>query len=112
MAETELVKTEVEMRESMAKPGAPAQAKRPGMMQIDEHEAWPVLARLSIPLNAEIGLARFKVRDLLALETGQVIASEWPETEDVTVKAGGVQVGWSEFEVEDQKLLVRLTRLA
>lgn len=110
MADTELVKAEVEVRERVVVPQP--QVVRPGIERIEEHTAWPVLSRLSVPVRAEIGLTGFKVRDLLALETGKVIESAWQETEDVRLKAGGVHVGWSEFEVEDQQLLVRLTRLA
>jgi flagellar motor switch protein FliN/FliY len=36
----------------------------------------------------------------------------WPDSEDVPVKVGQVQLGWSEFEVVEQQLAVRLTRLA
>jgi flagellar motor switch protein FliM len=110
MEDTELVKAEVELRERVVVP--PVQVERPGITRIEEHTAWPVLSRLAMPLRAEISLAGFKVRDLLALEIGKVIESAWQETEDVRLKAGGVHVGWSEFEVEDQQLLVRLTRLA
>ena len=87
-------------------------AQKPWMMRIEEHVGWPVLSRLTVPISAEIVLAGFKIRDLLALQPGQVIESGCEETEDVAVKAGQVQVGWSEFEVVDQQLLVRLTRLA
>ncbi|MBS1798847.1 MAG: FliM/FliN family flagellar motor switch protein [Acidobacteria bacterium] len=98
MAETEQIKVQAE--------------RKPWMMRIEEHAAWPVLSRLTVPISAEIVLAGFKVRDLLALKTGQIIVSEWQETEDVPVKAGQIQMGWSEFEVIDQQLLIRLTRLA
>jgi flagellar motor switch protein FliM len=81
-------------------------------MCMDEHAAWPVLSRLPLPLSAEVQLALFKVRDLLALKQGQVIDTCWRESDDVKLRAGDVQVGWAEFEVEEQKLLVRLTRLA
>ena len=42
------------------------------------------------------------MRDLLALKAGQVFESLSPATEDVPVKIGQVQLGWSEFEVLDQ----------
>jgi flagellar motor switch protein FliM len=111
MAEMELVKAETEKREHVQAAVTPA-AGKPWMMRIEKHAGWPVLSKLTVPISAEIVLAGFKVRDLLALEAGQVIESGWQETEDVPVKAGQVQVGWSEFEVVDQQLLVRLTRLA
>ncbi|MBS1821085.1 MAG: FliM/FliN family flagellar motor switch protein [Acidobacteria bacterium] len=110
MAETEPIKTGPDVRENMYRGRVLAQ--KPWMMHIEEHSRWPVLSQLTVPISAEVAFAGFKVRDLLALKAGQIIASEWQETEDVPVKAGQVQVGWSEFEVVDQQLLIRLTRLA
>ncbi len=83
-----------------------------GMARIEEHVAWPLLARLTVRLEAGIPMPRFKVRDLLRLEVGQVVESESPDSEDVPLRVGHVQVGWSEFEVVEQQLAVRLTRLA
>lgn len=91
---------------------AVATEQRPWMVRIEEHPGWPVLSQLTVPLSAEVALKGFKIRDLVALKQGQVIESGWRETEDVPVKVGGVQVGWSEFEVVEQKLQVRMTRLA
>lgn len=110
MAEAELVRAVVEEQSALQATVVPA--TRPGIERIEEHPSWPVLSELTISVSAEVGLAGFKVSDLLVLEAGQVIESRWPETEDVPVKAGNVQVGWSEFEVMDQQLLARLTRLA
>jgi flagellar motor switch protein FliN/FliY len=83
-----------------------------GMARIEEHHAWPVLSELMITLESVIALREFKVRDLVRLEVGQVFESLCVNTDDVPVKVGQVQVGWSEFEVVDQRLAVRLTRLA
>ncbi|HWW23431.1 MAG TPA: FliM/FliN family flagellar motor C-terminal domain-containing protein [Edaphobacter sp.] len=83
-----------------------------GMARIEEHRAWPVVSELMMTLESVIALREFKVRDLVRLEVGQVIESLCANTDDVPVKVGQVQVGWSEFEVVDQRLAVRLTRLA
>lgn len=79
---------------------------------LEERADWPLLSRLPMRLTAEIPLARFKVRDLLALKRGQMIGSTWTSTDDVPLKIGSVQLSWSEFEVVEQKMAVRLTRLA
>ena len=89
-----------------------ASAASLGMERIEEHAAWPLLARLPVKLQAGITLPRFKVRDLLQLQVGQVVESESLDSEDVLVKVGQVQLGWSEFEVVEQQLAIRLTRLA
>ena len=83
----------------------------PWMMHIEEHPSWEIVSQLRVSLRAAVGLNRFKVRDLLALKEGQVFESLSPDSEDVEVMVGQVQLGWSEFEVVDQRMAVRLTRL-
>jgi flagellar motor switch protein FliN/FliY len=40
-----------------------------------------------------------------------VIESAWSHTEDLPLWSCGVHLVWTEFEVVDQKLAVRVTRL-
>ena len=84
--------------------------KMPWMMRIEEHPYWETLSQLRVTLRAGVGL-RFKVRDLLALKEGHVFESLSPATDDVPVKVGQAQLGWSEFEVLQQRMALRLTRL-
>jgi flagellar motor switch/type III secretory pathway protein FliN len=70
------------------------------------------VARLPIELEVSIPIREFRVRNLLALEQGQVIESQWTQGEDVPLASGQVQLAWSEFEVVDTELAVRVTRLA
>jgi flagellar motor switch/type III secretory pathway protein FliN len=85
--------------------------KVPWMMRIEEHPSWGTLAQLRVTVRAGVLLSRFRVRDLLAMKEGQVFESRSPATEDVPVRAGQVQLGWSEFEVLEQRMALRLTRL-
>jgi flagellar motor switch/type III secretory pathway protein FliN len=78
----------------------------------EQHDRWDVIERLTVTISAEVKTTRIKVKDLFNLRVGQVVGSEWPETEDVPIQAGGVVIGWSEFEVAEQQLMIRLTRLA
>lgn len=71
----------------------------------------PALARLPVELDVSIAVRNFRVRNLLALEPSQLIESAWGHGEDVPLAAGQVQLAWSEFEVIDAQLAVRLTRL-
>jgi hypothetical protein len=48
---------------------------------------------------------------LLALEPGQLIESQWGNGEDMPLSSGDVQLAWSEFEVVDLQMAVRITRL-
>jgi len=83
----------------------------PWMSRIEEHSAWAILARLAVTMTVEVPLTRFKVQDLMGLKEGQVFQSASPDTEDVPLKVGDVQLGWTEFEVVEQKIALRLTRL-
>jgi len=68
--------------------------------------------RLPVELDVAVPVRDFRVRNLLALEPGQVIKSQWVHGEDLPLASGDVQLAWSEFEVVDSQLAVRLTRLA
>ncbi|HEY1896933.1 MAG TPA: FliM/FliN family flagellar motor C-terminal domain-containing protein [Terracidiphilus sp.] len=70
-----------------------------------------VAARLPVEVEVGIPVKGFRVRNLLALGPGMVVASEWGQGEDMPLAAGDVQLAWSEFEVIDAQLAVRLTRL-
>jgi flagellar motor switch/type III secretory pathway protein FliN len=70
------------------------------------------IGRLPVELDVSIPLRDFRVRDLLSLEPGRLIKSEWSSGVDLPLAAGAVQLAWSEFEVIETELVVRLTRLA
>jgi hypothetical protein len=46
------------------------------------------------------------------LKPGLTVSSTWSCTDDVPLKVGAVQLSWSEFEVVEQRMAIRLTRLA
>ena len=113
MAEAELMKSDPLSTEKIPpSPIAVPVPAEPWISRIEQHDLWPTFSQLKMTMTASVALSSFKVRDLLQLKTGQVIESTWPETEDVQLHVGQVQVGWSEFEVVDQSLAVRVTRLA
>jgi flagellar motor switch protein FliN/FliY len=70
------------------------------------------VARLPVELDVSVPVREFRVRNLLALEPGQVIESQWVHGEDLPLASGDVQLAWSEFEVVDSQLAVRVTRMA
>jgi len=82
------------------------------MGRIEEHRDWGLLSRLPMMLTASVPLPKFKVKDLLGLKAGQTIPSLWVCTDDIPLKIGAVQLGWSEFEVVEKRMAIRLTRLA
>jgi flagellar motor switch/type III secretory pathway protein FliN len=70
------------------------------------------VARLPVELDVAVPVRDFRVRNLLALEPGQVIETHWAHGDDMPLAAGNVQLAWSEFEVVETQLAVRVTRLA
>jgi flagellar motor switch/type III secretory pathway protein FliN len=69
------------------------------------------VARLPVELDVVVPVREFRVRHLLALEPGELIESQWNYGDDVPLAAGDVQLAWSEFEVLENRLAVRITRL-
>jgi flagellar motor switch protein FliN/FliY len=43
---------------------------------------------------------------------GQVLVSAWKHGEDLPLSSDKAQLAWGEFEVIDQRLAVRVTRMA
>jgi len=110
MTGTELATRSAEVVMATSLDLMPLAPKAPWTMRIEEHPYWETLSQLRVTLRAGVGL-RFKVRNLLALKEGQVFESLSPSTDDVPVMVGQTQLGWSEFEVQDQQMALRLTRL-
>jgi flagellar motor switch protein FliM len=71
----------------------------------------PALARLPVEMDVAVPVRNFRVRNLLALELGSVIETQWSHGEDMPLAAGAVQLAWCEFEVVETALAVRVTRL-
>jgi flagellar motor switch/type III secretory pathway protein FliN len=69
------------------------------------------MVKLPVELDVSVAVREFRVRNLLALAPGQVIETEWGHGQDVPLASGDVQLAWSEFEVVDSQLAVRVTRL-
>jgi flagellar motor switch/type III secretory pathway protein FliN len=72
----------------------------------------PPISQLPVELGVMIPVREFRVRQLLALTPGQVIETQWGHGDDLPLAAGDVQLAWSEFEVVETRLAVRVTRLA
>lgn len=84
----------------------------PALQQDEGFFLSPPVARLPVELDVAIPVRDFRVRNLLALEPGQVIETRWANGEDMPLATHSVQLAWSEFEVVENQLAVRITRLA
>lgn len=70
------------------------------------------LDQLPMQLDVMVRVHSLRVEDLLALEKGTVLETIQEHSQDVPVVCGGALLVWGEFEVLDQRLAVRITRLA
>jgi flagellar motor switch protein FliN len=70
------------------------------------------LDRLPMQLDVMVKVRSFRVEDLLALKQGSIVETIHEHSQDVPVRCGGALLVWAEFEVLEQKLAVRVTRLA
>jgi flagellar motor switch protein FliN/FliY len=73
---------------------------------------WSRLEGLPCALSIEIPVHSFTLSDLFNLCPGRIIASGWTVGQDVPLRINGELVAWSEFEVVQEHLAVRLTELA
>jgi flagellar motor switch/type III secretory pathway protein FliN len=85
--------------------------------QSEQNRSWAdpsqnaALAGLPLQLDVSVPIPNFRIRHLLALEKGAVLETAWPYAEDVPIWCGGAQLTWTEFEVVDDVLAVRVTRV-
>lgn len=105
--------TAPEVAAANGKPGEAVSALVPVIAeQSADKPAFPApVLRLPVDLAVRVPVRDFRVRQLLALSPGQVIETQWNHGEDLPLRAGDVEVAWSEFEVVETKLAVRITRL-
>ena len=75
-------------------------------------DPWMRVEPLPCLLTIEIPVPGFTVSDLVHLERGRVIATLWTVGQDVPFRINGELIAWSEFEVVQNHLAVRLTELA
>ena len=88
-----------------------AQPEPDALAAVDPLGSDSPLSRLPLQLDVMVPVPSFRVGDLLALEKGRVLETAWADADDIPVMGGGIQLVWSEFEVVDQRLAVRVTRL-
>jgi flagellar motor switch/type III secretory pathway protein FliN len=70
------------------------------------------LDQMPMQLDVLVRVRSFRVGDLLALSKGTVVETVHDHAADVPLACGGALLVWGEFEVVEQKLGVRITRLA
>ena len=80
--------------------------------EVEETARRSPVARLPVVLGVLIPVRAFRVRNLLALAPGHLIETRWSSGEDLPLASGPVRLAWTEFEVIETHLGVRITRVA
>jgi flagellar motor switch protein FliN/FliY len=75
-------------------------------------DPWARVEGLPCVLTVEISVPDFRVTDLVHLSPGRIIATRWTVGLDVPLLINGELIAWSEFEIVQSRLAVRLTELA
>lgn len=75
-------------------------------------DRWPDLQWLPCSLSVELSVPHFTVGDVLRMAPQSVVETRWQQNADVPIRANGQLLAWAEFEGVDEKLAVRITRLA
>src|SRR5579875_3737269 len=63
---------------------------------------WPAIEWLPVQISISLPIPRFRVRDLLALDPGEMITTEWPNGDDLPLSVDQVQLAWVEMESVEQ----------
>ena len=63
-------------------------------------------------LSLEVPVSHFTVGDLLRLRVGSIVETSSHHTSDIPLRANGLLIGWTEFEVIGNRVAVRITELA
>ncbi len=67
---------------------------------------------LPCQVSVEIPLTKFTVGHLLNLKKGSIVVTAYHSASDVPIRANGLLIGWTEFEVVGTHLTVRITEFA
>lgn len=70
------------------------------------------LDRLPMQLDVMVRVRSLRVADLLSLTRGSVVETVHDHGQDVPLCCAGTLLVWGEFEMVEQRLAVRITRLA
>ena len=75
-------------------------------------DPWVRVAFLPCTLTVEIPVPSFTVSDLVHLGAGRIVGTRWNVGQDVPLRVNDNLLAWSEFEIVQNRLAVRLTELA
>jgi len=88
-------------------PTSPAKSTTEPGQDLAEAFGW-----LPCQVSLEIPIINFTVGDLLRLGKGAVAETACLSTSDIPLRANGLLIAWTEFEVIGDRLALRITELA
>ena len=90
-----------------------AQAKRAESSEVKPYVSNPaeVLPWLPCTVSLEISLDGFTIGDLSNLARGSVVSTACRRNSELPLYVNGQLIGWSELEVIDDRLAVRITEI-
>ena len=89
-----------------------AAAAAPAKIEVPSADPWTRVESLPCLFSVEIPVPNFTVGDLVSLCVGRLVDTRWTVGEDVPLRINGVLIAWSEFEILNNHVAVRLTELA
>lgn len=98
--------------EAAAPPAPAAPEAAPTPAPPSALDRWTDLQWLPCNLEVKLSVPHFTVGDVLRMAPQSVVETRWQQNADVPIRANGQLLAWAEFEGVDEKLAVRITRLA
>lgn len=102
--------------EALPDPAAPPTPAAPAVAAAaappDPLDRWADVQWLPCNLEVKLSVPHFTVGDVLRMAPQSVVETRWQQNADVPIRANGQLLAWAEFEGVDEKLAVRITRLA
>jgi flagellar motor switch protein FliN/FliY len=87
-------------------------APAPARIEPADGDPWTRVETLPCLLSIEIPVPAFTVADFVFLKRGGLVNTRWTVGQDVPLHINGELVAWSEFEIVNNHIAVRLTELA
>jgi len=75
-------------------------------------DPWARVENLPCQFTIDVPVSGFTVGDLVRLTRGKIVSTSWTVGQDVPLRINDELIAWSEFEVVQNHLAVRLTELA